>query len=339
RLETICIAFMQLGDRVNAALRTQIGDRVRLHEQNSGVLRMLEAIQQGRLTSHLFCLSLTQLPQHSDVIPAAERQVMEVSVDAMIQALATAAVQLEDLPHGPAVQVTYQEPTGHRGRPRIEIDYNFLAYGLELRGPTGLAPVADVSSRTIRRRALEYGLVEPAAPVYTETIDEATGEVIRMYTSSTTGPVSMIADDDLNQLMHLILEIFPTFGRRMIAGNLRGLGHRVPTSWIRLRRWCIIIHAFIDGYSRFVTGIRANNNNRAATVLELFLEEVLQHGTPRRLLSGWRLSMVLSMGHTSGAGDVHNIRIERLWCDVTRGFGRKWSNFFHSLELSCDLRP
>ncbi|KAJ7107451.1 hypothetical protein C8R44DRAFT_637572 [Mycena epipterygia] len=36
---------------------------------------------------------------------------------------------------------------------------------------------------------------------------------------------------------------------------------------------------------------------------------------------------------------VHNIRIERLWCDVTRGFGRKWSNFFLSLEFSCGLRP
>ncbi|KAJ7184071.1 hypothetical protein C8R46DRAFT_1158520 [Mycena filopes] len=36
---------------------------------------------------------------------------------------------------------------------------------------------------------------------------------------------------------------------------------------------------------------------------------------------------------------VHNIRIERLWCDVTRGFGRKWSGFFLSLEFSCGLRP
>ncbi|KAJ7842925.1 hypothetical protein B0H13DRAFT_1648655, partial [Mycena leptocephala] len=36
---------------------------------------------------------------------------------------------------------------------------------------------------------------------------------------------------------------------------------------------------------------------------------------------------------------VHNIRIERLWCDVTRGFGRKWSQFLHSLELGCELRP
>lgn len=46
RLETIRIAFMQLGDRVNAALRTQIGDRLRLQEHNGSVLRMLEAIQQ-----------------------------------------------------------------------------------------------------------------------------------------------------------------------------------------------------------------------------------------------------------------------------------------------------
>ncbi|KAJ7355285.1 hypothetical protein DFH08DRAFT_619234, partial [Mycena albidolilacea] len=35
----------------------------------------------------------------------------------------------------------------------------------------------------------------------------------------------------------------------------------------------------------------------------------------------------------------HNIHIERLWCDVTRGFGCKWSNFFHTLELSCGLHP
>ncbi|KAJ7432236.1 hypothetical protein B0H11DRAFT_1760792, partial [Mycena galericulata] len=36
---------------------------------------------------------------------------------------------------------------------------------------------------------------------------------------------------------------------------------------------------------------------------------------------------------------VHNIRIERLWCDVAWGFGRKWSNFFLTLEFSCGLRP
>jgi hypothetical protein len=29
---------------------------------------------------------------------------------------------------------------------------------------------------------------------------------------------------------------------------------------------------------------------------------------------------------------VHNIRIERLWVDITSGFGKKWHDFFTVLE-------
>jgi hypothetical protein len=36
---------------------------------------------------------------------------------------------------------------------------------------------------------------------------------------------------------------------------------------------------------------------------------------------------------------VHNIRIERLWRDVTRGFGLKWKNFFFDLEVEGGLQP
>lgn len=36
---------------------------------------------------------------------------------------------------------------------------------------------------------------------------------------------------------------------------------------------------------------------------------------------------------------VHNIRIERLWADVTRGFGLKWYNFFMDLEFHGGLDP
>lgn len=44
-----------------------------------------------------------------------------------------------------------------------------------------------------------------------------------------------------------------------------------------------MIHAFVDGFSRFVTGIRVSGNNRAATVLELFLGAISEHGTPSRV--------------------------------------------------------
>jgi hypothetical protein len=36
---------------------------------------------------------------------------------------------------------------------------------------------------------------------------------------------------------------------------------------------------------------------------------------------------------------VHNTRIERLWYDVTQGFGMKWKNFFFDLEANHGLDP
>ncbi|KAJ7641395.1 hypothetical protein FB45DRAFT_739035 [Roridomyces roridus] len=36
---------------------------------------------------------------------------------------------------------------------------------------------------------------------------------------------------------------------------------------------------------------------------------------------------------------VHNTRIERLWYDVTHGFGQKWKTFFTDLEVHHGLNP
>ncbi len=54
---------------------------------------------------------------------------------------------------------------------------------------------------------------------------------------------------------------------------------------------------------------------------------------------GDRTSCVL---HSSTSTDnlcrsVHNTRIERLWYDVTHGFGRKWKDFFWDLEIQHGL--
>lgn len=45
----------------------------------------------------------------------------------------------------------------------------------------------------------------------------------------------------------------------------------------------MVIHAFVDGYSRLVTGIRASDNNRAQTVASLFHSARDIHGTPSRV--------------------------------------------------------
>ena len=42
---------------------------------------------------------------------------------------------------------------------------------------------------------------------------------------------------------------------------------------------------------------------------------------------------------TPSHSSVHNTRIERLWYDVTHGFGLKWKNFFIDLEAHCHLNP
>ena len=50
-----------------------------------------------------------------------------------------------------------------------------------------------------------------------------------------------------------------------------------------LIRWGIVVHGFIDGYSRLITGLRASDNNTGDTVLNLFLNAVDIYGVPSRL--------------------------------------------------------
>lgn len=45
----------------------------------------------------------------------------------------------------------------------------------------------------------------------------------------------------------------------------------------------MVIHGFIDGFSRLLTGLRASNNNRAETVLALFLDAARLYGVPNRV--------------------------------------------------------
>ncbi|TFY51380.1 hypothetical protein EVG20_g11025, partial [Dentipellis fragilis] len=102
------------------------------------------------------------------------------------------------------------------------------------------------------------------------------------------------------------------------------------------------------GYSRLIVGLRAHDNNRASTVLELFLEAAHRfavplrlrgdHGTENLLVAAWMESHRGSWrGSYIWGRSVHNVRIERLWVDVTAQVGSKWAEFFTQLELQHGL--
>jgi hypothetical protein len=130
----------------------------------------------------------------------------------------------------------------------------------------------------------------------------------------------------------------------------------------------MVIHAFVDGFSRYIVGIQVVNNNRAATVLDLFHQARARHGTPSRVRGDHGVENVLvsaAMDDLRGVGrgsyiwgrygcqcvdslisltsatprSIHNTRIERLWYDVTSGFGAKWKDFFVALEHNDGLNP
>jgi hypothetical protein len=78
------------------------------------------------------------------------------------------------------------------------------------------------------------------------------------------------------------------------------------TAFEGLIRWGIVIHGFIDGYSRLITGLLASNNNRGQTVLDLFLAAIEIYGVPSRL---------------RGDHGVENLLVAA-WIEGFRGEGR-----------------
>lgn len=113
-----------------------------------------------------------------------------------------------------------------------------------------------------------------------------------------------------------------------------------------------MIHGAIDGYSRLIVFLKASNNNKAATVCQLFIESVSKFGLPSRVRSdkgGENVNVARYMlshplrgpdrgSHITGRS-VHNQRIERLWRDVFFGCTGLYYDLFSCMEVSGMLDP
>lgn len=147
---------------------------------------------------------------------------MQQNCASMVEAIdAVASTQSTDhSPHCLPVTVSQQAHTGKRGRPVIEVNPVALQQLLELRGPESTGKLIGCSSRTVRRRALELGLVQPCAPVFT-------------HEAQPDGSVSIVfhrresvhsTDEEVYIGVSAVLGTYPDIGREKMLAAVKGQG-------------------------------------------------------------------------------------------------------------------
>lgn len=112
----------------------------------------------------------------------------------------------------------------------------------------------------------------------------------------------------------------------------------------KLRVGKLVIHGCIDGYSRHIKYLVCCDNNRSATVFNLFRDCVLVTGVPQRVYTdqgGENIGVATYMVDVRGHGhngdtvmvgkSVHNVRIERLWREINH-VTRMYKLYFHILD-------
>jgi hypothetical protein len=227
-VHNVNVAFQDLGRNVDIALHTQIGDAARLNEHKRLCFQFLTDIHMVRISFHLLVNIYYRVTQHMSVMNAGDVQIITSSVERMIQALDEAMATSSDFPDAPPLIFGERVASGEPGRPAINIRPEDLAQLTTGRiTHEQVALIYNCSTRTIRRRLLDYGLSSPGPAVYVDE-PQPDGTVIRTCSAGVRSDLSSLTDDELDQIMLSIYEQFPSFGRRMIDGYLLQLGERVP---------------------------------------------------------------------------------------------------------------
>lgn len=169
-----------------------------------------------------------------------------------------------DMSHHGRPQVIHTVQTGNRGRPRISIDPVFLEWAYAQRSTSGIARFLNVSRDTVRNALLHYGIAQPQdAPFNSISTEPDSGDTSNDFldpnilipsdvpadvqdlrvdaqspmaersTVSFTGPLSVVSDEELDDIILRLRSHYRRAGLSMLDGMLRRLGHRLPRERVR----------------------------------------------------------------------------------------------------------
>ena len=115
----------------------------------------------------------------------------------MCQAIDNQKKATVDPSDGDFPEIVHLVHSGSRGRPRKEIDPEFLRMFSSVQGPQGISKsLQNVSACTVRRRLLEQQLAQPGSPVFTyQTLSDGTVSATRNQTTSNSKQCNCTAEE------------------------------------------------------------------------------------------------------------------------------------------------
>ncbi|KAH9925166.1 uncharacterized protein B0H18DRAFT_869901 [Fomitopsis serialis] len=225
-------------------------------------------------------------------------------------------------------QLVEQVHGGGRGRPRLVIDPTWLRWAYGHKSIADIARFLNIHRSTVRAALIEYGISEcrsdPFAgregePSYDDgrsSMEEVennpgdgTHDGYASESSDEHNQDSETSDDDLDTAVRELRVHYRRAGATMMVGFLRGtLG--IHVSKARVRQSLLRI----DPVRRVFDRIRIERRKYQVAGPNALWHHDGQHGM-----------------------SIHNVRIERLWVDVTAQVTSKWADFFTDLELRHGL--
>lgn len=250
------------------------------------------------------------------------------------------------------------ENTHSPGRPPYSIDIDTVSFLLYLGfSKTTIAKMCMMSRTTLWRKLVQAGYSdEKYTNVSDEELDGIIAEINRQNPHNGAVIVSghlrsrgiVVQRQRIRESLKRIDPVNSALRWNMVARR-RSYNVRAAQSLYHmdghhsLIRWRFVVHGCIDGFSRLIVYLNCSENNRAATVLDLFKGAVDVFGLPSRVRADKGVEnvdvkryMIEKRGANRGSfiegKSVFNSRIERLWRDVFYSVNQTYYSLFYYME-------